>query len=347
MPEKRFEHKKVAAFINELFLKVGYNSRQAKILTNSLVETSLRGVDSHGIRLTPHYVNSTKIRRINTKPKFKFYKKAPGVGIMDADNGHGIIAGIEAMKKAMALAKKTGIGAVGVQNSTHFSAAAIYSLIAAKEDMIGLSFTHAESLVAPFGGKQAFLGTNPICFAAPCAGEEPFCLDMATSTVTRNKVLHYKENGWNLETNWAVDRNGRITLDPKEAAALFPFGGYKGYGLGLMVEIFCSILTGMSFGPFIPPMHPVTTKSRRLGHFFIAIDIKRFQPVKTFKLRMKKMVKMLRKANPADDCSGIKVAGDVEKEFYKERRKSGIPIGGELLINLENFSKEYSIPKLK
>lgn len=345
MSEKRFQYQEVKRFLEKIFKKAGYNSSQSKIIADSLVTTSLRGVDSHGIRLAPHYIKS--LERINPKPKFKFVKKSSAVSIMDADHGHGIIAGLEAMKKAMQHARKNGIGAVAVKNSTHFGAAAIYSSLAAKNDMIGLSFTHAEALVAPFGGKEAFLGTNPICFAAPCAGEEPFCLDMATSAATRNKVLHYKENGWNLELNWAVDKDGIVTTDPKAAAALFPFGGYKGYGLGVMVEILCSMLTGMPFGPLVAPMHPVTKNPRRLGHFFVAIDIKRFQPVKTFKLRMKKMVSMLRNSAPAKDTKNVLVAGDPEKNFYLERSKQGIPVGGELLVSFEELADKYSVPRLK
>lgn len=343
MKERLFNHEKLKFFLKKIYSKVGYSTLNANILSNSLVETSLRGVDSHGVRLTPHYVESTLIGRINTNPNYKFRSQSAGVQIMDADHGHGIISGLKAMKVAVELSDINGIAAVSVKNSSHFGAAALYSLYAAKKNKIGISFTNAEALVAPFGGKKAFLGTNPICFCAPCAGEDPFCLDMATSTVTRNKVLHYKENGWNLENNWAVDKNGVITFDPRQAAALFPFGGYKGYGLGLMVEILCSILTGMPFGPLIAPMHPVTKKPRMLGHFFVAIDIKKFQKVDVFKKRMKKMMSMLRKSDPATGFKNVLVAGDIEKEVYKKRLKSGIPIGGELLQKFESYSKEYSI----
>lgn len=312
-----------------------------------LVATSLRGVDSHGIRLVPHYVQAIQIGRIENKSRFSFVSTGLSTGVLDARHRHGIIAGQEGMKHAIKKAKKSGVGVVAVKNSTHFGAAAIYSLLAAEENMIGLSFTNTDSLVVPFGGRDAFLGTNPLCFAAPCAGEDPFCLDMATSTVAWNKIIEYRGFCKKLEKNWAIDKTGAITINPHKAIALLPLGGYKGYGLGLVVEILCSILSGMPFGPLINPMYPLNKKRRYIGHFFIAIDIKRFIHIDQFKKRLQLIVSSLRRVKTVAGISSVLVAGDKEKENFSERLKKGIPISQNLLDEINKLAKIFKISPLK
>lgn len=345
MTEVRIFDKNLRRFGYAVFDSVGIPKKIYKTVVNGLVETSLRGVDSHGLRLIPHYVRAAIIGRINTNPKLSFKKTGLSTGILDADNGYGIAAGTEAMKVAIKLAKRTGMGGVAVKNSSHFGAAAIYSLLAAKNNMIGLSFTHTDSLVLPFGGKKPFLGTNPICFAAPCEGEEPFCLDMATSQIPWNKVLVYRSNKKNLEVGWAADKNGEPCIDPEKAFALLSSGTYKGYGLALMVEVLCGLLTGMPFGPHISAMYPLTKGKRKLGHFFMAIDIARFQNIHIFKKRLKDLVEELRHQPTSLGFDKVKVAGDPEKEAYKHRSKAGIPITRDIIQSLTNLAIELDIDK--
>ncbi|MEK7498868.1 MAG: Ldh family oxidoreductase, partial [Patescibacteria group bacterium] len=244
-------------FTTALFKKTGITNTVAQDVTDALIQTSLRGVDSHGVRLVPHYIRAIKLGRINPRPKISFQKTAGATGIVDADNGHGIYAGLFAMRKAISLAKKQGISAVTVTHSTHFGAAGIYALEAADNDMIGLSFTHSDALVVPHGGTNPVLGTNPIAFAAPCTGEEPVCLDMATSQISWNKLLMHRASREVLPHGVAVDANGMETQDPMTANALLPLGGYKGYGLALMVDVFSGLLAGMPFGLGVSRMFPV------------------------------------------------------------------------------------------
>lgn len=346
MPEKRFSAAIIQSQIENHFVAAGFQPQHAKVMANSLVETSLRGVDSHGIRLTPHYVKAVIAGRINKNPNFKFENTAPAVSVMDADNGHGIIAGLAAMERAVENARRAGIGAVSVKNSSHFAAAAIYCLAAAKQDMVGMCFTHAEAMMAPHGGSKGFFGTNPICFAAPCEGEEPFCLDMATSAITRNRVLYSRENNLKIPNGHALDKNGANTTDPHEVNCLLPFGSHKGSGLASMVEIFSSIFSGMAFGPFVAPMLPVSGNPRKLGQFFMAIDIKCFQSVPVFKCRLKEMMELLRNQPPAQGFEKVLVAGDPEKNCRVERSEKGIPVGEELLRSLDTLCETLKIENL-
>ncbi len=315
--------------------RVGVPKHIYKIVIDGLIETSLRGVDSHGVRLIPHYVKAVLSGRINKKPHFFFEKTAPSTGIFDANNGFGIAAGVEAMDKAIMIARETGIGAVSTINSSHFGAAAIFGLRAGRNDMIGIVFTDVDSLVNPYGGKKTYFGTNPICFTAPISGEDPFCLDMATSRVSLNKIIAYREAEKPLESGWAVDFEGKPTNDPKLATSLLPIGEYKGYGLSAMISILSSLLTGMPFGPHINPMYPLNDKQRKLGHFFLALDISKFQPVDVFKKRMKEMVDELRNIPPIDKNQPVIVAGDPEKINYGLRSKKGIPL---LLHDIATFN---------
>jgi ureidoglycolate dehydrogenase (NAD+) len=345
---KHIPHQKARNFLLSAFTRAKVPPELAKPVVDGLVQTSLRGVDSHGIRLAPAYINNVLNGRINLEPKMNVKRTSGSTALLDADNTFGIPAGIRAMDEAIRLAKKNGIGAVSVVNSTHFSAAAIYSLRAAKRGMIGISFTNATPLVIPYGGKKPFLGTNPICFAAPCDGEEPFCLDMATSTVARNKLLSYKEKGLRLEEGWATDNEGMPTEDASAAKWLLPLGGYKGYGLGLMIEILCSCLGGTEAGPKIESMYENDSYGwkKNLAHFFIAIDVSRFQRLQLFKRRTKTLLNELRHQTPLKKTVPVMVAGDPEKLEYRRRIKGGVPLTDKDLEELGNLAEKFGLKRL-
>jgi len=240
--------------IKGALLKEEVEEQVAEYVAEGLTTTSLRGVDSHGIRLIHHYLAGVKSGRINPRPTYKVEKKLPTTAVLDADNTFGHAAGMEATKVAMEMAKEYGSGQVAIKNSSHFGAAAYFALEIANHDMIGQSFTHSDSLIIPTHGKRSFLGNNPVCFAAPVKGEGPFCLDMATSIITFNAVRRLREIGGKAPENVGTDKNGIPTTDPNEITMLLPVGSYKGYGLSLMVEILCSMLTGMNYGPHISKM---------------------------------------------------------------------------------------------
>lgn len=338
----------VKSFLEDAFHAIQCPPQISQPVIEGLIETSLRGVDSHGIRLAPHYIEAGITGRINLNPHFEFKETSETTAILDADHAYGIAAGKLAMKRAIELAQASGMGSVAVKNSSHFAAAAIYTLMAAREHMIGLCFSHSDALVLPFGGIRSFLGTNPFCFAAPCEGEDPFCLDMATSLVSWNKIMQHRTQSQPLPAGLAVDKNGKPCTNPQEAAALFPMGGYKGFGLAMMVEIFSSLLTGMAYGRNISKMFPVNEKKRELGHFFMVLEISRFQDLGHFKARMKKMLDELRAEPSAEGQAPIQVPNDPEKKNYAIRIKEGIPFNDEdiatfraLMQKLNMDSKKY------
>ena len=316
----------------------------ARYVTEGLVQASLRGVDSHGVRLLPHYLRALEAGRLNPGPTYQFERTAPATGTLDGDHTFGHAAGAEGMERATELARESGMGAVAVHNSSHFGAAAYFSLMAAHQQMIGLSFTHADSLMLTHGGNRPYFGTNPICFAAPCADEEPFCLDMATTTVTWNKVLRVAAEGGPVPEGWGVDVHGNDVQEPQRLAALHSIGGYKGFGLGMMIEVLCGVLTGMPFGRRITRMYADPIEQRRnLGHFFIALNIESFIPLDQFKNDLQRMMNEVRTEPARDVSTPIQTAGDPEKRAQIERQKIGIEISSTELEELSGLAIRWGL----
>ena len=332
------------AMILKALQRESVDKQVAEYVAEGLVSTSLRGVDSHGIRLIHHYLAALKAGRINPKPNYQIEKRSPTTALFDADHTFGHAAGMEAAKIAIDMAKEYGSGHVAVKNSSHFGAAAYFAIEIANKDMIGMSFTHSDALIIPYRGKRSFLGNNPICFTAPVKGEDPFCLDMATSKITFNKIRCLRETGEKAPEGAGADSDGNPTTDPNEITMLLPVGSYKGYGLSLMVEILCSMLTGMNYGPHILKMFDGDIhKKRRIGHFVSAINIASFQDIEVFKERIACLLNELRNEPPKNDEEKILVAGDPEKICERERIEKGIPLTEKELLQFKQLNEMYKL----
>ena len=320
-----YESEPLRVWMNDELKKRLITSEAANCVIDSLVETSLRGVDSHGVNLFPHYCRAVDAGRINVNPTFSFEQKAASCAILDADSGFGHHAGSRAIELACDLAEKSGVGFVGVKNSSHFGAAAYFAQQAARLGYIGFAFTNADALVKAHNGQEAFFGTNPICFAAPLIDEQPLCLDMATSHVAWNKVKNYRWAGTPLEEGWAFNADGVAVRDAQNAVSLAPTGGYKGFGLGLMVEVLCSLLIGEPLGKDLAPMYQDISKSRKISHCFIVISIEKLTSLHNFKIALADMVFRIRSI-PSIAGQLVMAPGDPEKNCYKTRVASGIPV---------------------
>ena len=342
---KRYLVEKIRKLCTESLIKIGIDENIVFDVTECLIETSLRGVDSHGIRLLPHYVNVVKSGRINSNPSIKFEQNSPTTGIFDADHTFGHYAASEAMKKAIEMAKEMGSGFAVVKNSSHFSASSYYALQASRNDMIGISATHSTSMAVPTRGIKPYLGTNALTFAFPCLDEEPICLDMATTQISWNKVLNSKSLGIKLENRYATDKEGNTTADPEKARGLLPAGLHKGYGLGLVVEILCAMLSGGPYGPYLTRMFDEKTISekRNLSHFVGAINISTFIDIDIFKSRIKTLITELRNQPSILHDEQVLVAGDPEKHSMRDRIKNGLPISKETIEELNTMAKELNL----
>lgn len=343
----KFESKKLSGIMWKVFQKIGVNQESTKHVVASLIQTSLRGVDSHGVNLFPHYCNVISTARVNRAPEFKVKTPASSAMIVDADHGFGHHAGYFAMINAVELARKNGIGAVSVKNSTHFGAAAYYGLAAAELDCIGFAFTNADSLAKVHGSKEAYFGTNPICFTAPMLNEQPFCLDMATTKVSFNKIKSYRRNSETLPDDWGYDEKGVNTRDPFKVKTLAPIGSYKGYGLSMMVEILCSLLAGGPFGRDLLAMYVELDKKRYISHFFCAIDISKFRETAQFKADLQRMADYIRMMPRLAGDQEVKIAGDPEKQCSQLRLLHGIPVDENIYAEFIKLTPEFEEALLK
>jgi ureidoglycolate dehydrogenase (NAD+) len=313
-------------------------------VTTGLCETSLRGVDSHGVRLLPHYFNSALSGRKNPKPNFKFEKTFPSIAHLDADNAFGHSAGMKAIEYAMQMAEVQGIGAVAVSNSSHPGAMASMALMAARKGYMAFAFTHADALILSHGGIRPYFGTNPVCFAAPRKEEGAYCLDMATSVIPWNRVLVHRNSDTELETGVAVDKDGNPTTNPHKAAAVLPAGGYKGYGLASMIDIFCGIYTGMAYGRKIPAMYKAKmTEQRKLGQFYMVMRVDGAVSMNDFTSSLQQMTDEVR-LEPVAGQESVMLPGDKEIKESKERLKNGVPLDDATIKAFRDLSIKYEVP---
>lgn len=331
------------SFTKKVLKKVHLNKFSIDTVSLGLCEASLRGVDSHGIRLLRHYMNVAITKRKNPKPKFRFIKKYPSVQILDADHAFGLTAGMKAIDKGIKISDKYGVGIVAVTNSTHPGALASIALRASKKGYAAFAFTHSDSLMLSHNSSEKYFGTNPICFTCPRENEEPFCLDMSTSIISWNKLLNYRADSKTFDSFVAADKKGKFTKNPQLADSLRPIGDYKGFGLASMVEILCGIYTGMPFGPSLLPMFTIPDdKKRSLGQFYIVFKVDGYLTKNKFKKRMKYMSDEIRNLK---NLKGKKVQlpNDPEIENMKKRKKNGIPLEINIYKDLVFLSKKYSV----
>ena len=324
-----------------------------------MVETDLRGVDSHGISMLPTYDKEFRGGRLNMRPVWKTVREGPAMALIDADASLGHPVSVHAMNLAVDKCRATGVAVVSVFNSHHFGAAGCYARIAAERGVIGMvtSSTRGVTLVPTFGAEPV-MGTNPLAFAAPAKRNPPFQLDMATTTVAAGKVKVYKLNHRLLPSGWVVDGDGRPITDPEDAyrqvaerpdGGITPLGGtrdagsHKGYGLAVMVHILGATLSGASFSP-IRNLTQGPSDPHNIGHFFLAIDPRAFREEGAFEEDLDTVIDVLHKARPADPTQPVLVAGDPEMETRKERLATGVPVPDDLMAQLREVAKRADVP---
>jgi len=343
----RINHEKLTRFVSRSFEKLGVPTSDAEIAANVLVAADLRGVDTHGvIRFQPNawYVQWLKDGVMTAKPNIRIVSDNAASALMDADNGMGMVAGHRAMEIAVRKAKQTGVGLVTERNSRHYGMSAYYAMLALPHDMIGIAMTNASRQVVPTFGRDARFGTNPLCFAVPARAERPFVLDMATNTAAAGKLELALRLGKSIPVGWALNEKAEPTTDPRvaqQARRLLPLGGnresgsHKGYGLGILVEILCGVLSGT--------VTALNAQQEPRGHFFGAINPAAFRPIEEFKSDMDRLLRALKETPPVPGESRVYVAGEIEFETAEERSERGIPLHSSVLKGLWQVGAELGV----
>ena len=320
---------KIEKFLSAVFSKLGLDDFSRSAVVDGLMFASIRGIDSHGIRLAPHYANCAQTGVKNPRPKFSIHKTKQSIIWLDADGAYGLAAGRKAVELGIEIAKESGIAFVGVRNSTHPAAMSSIVAQAAAKGFIGFGFANADALMCSHGGKKAFYGTNPISFCTPM-GETMFTLDMATTQFTWNKIKIYREKNISLPNGIAVDCNGNETTDPHNAAALLPTGLHKGFALAAMVEILTGVISGSLISPEITPMYADNLNSpRQLSQSYIFIDQAVGGGAKLFQKRILKMAELLIDNDSTE--KDVILPGLLESKVSEKRLAEGIPIDAQTM----------------
>jgi ureidoglycolate dehydrogenase (NAD+) len=322
----------------------GLEPEPAATVAETLVWTSLRGVDSHGVARVPVYAERLRSGVLNTRPRPAVVTRDGAIAVVDGDHGPGQVAAVLATDLSIELAREHGAGVVSVRRSGHYGAAAFYAMRAAEAGLIGISMTNTEPLVIPFGGVEPALGTNPIAFAAPSAEGYIFNLDMATSQVAINRINNARDEGRAIPEGWGVDEHGEPTTDPAAVKSAVPLGGYKGYGLALMVEVLCGVLSGAGVRYGVGDLYSGGQERQDSGHFHLAIDPERTIGRERFADVLAGLLDELRAIPPAHGFDEVLVAGDPQDRARAERERSGVPIEPALWATLNALSEDLGVP---
>ena len=322
MSDKLVNHEEILNWMIEALIKNEVLFEDAKIIAHALTNTSLWGIDSHGIARVTHYFRRFENGTINKEPKLKFTKTAAASGQVDGDDGHGIVVMTKATSCSIELAKDAGVGVVGVLNSSHCGAIGLYTRQICEAGMVGLSFTQTDSLVVPHEGKKPFFGTNPISIAFPTENvDEPICLDMATSIVPWNYIVNARREKSKVPIGFGVDKHGEDSEIVDDIIAVKPIANHKGYALAFLIDMLCGPLNGMSYGPNISSMYKDLDKKRKLGSLVIAIDPERFGGRDTIRTVGTAIIKHVKFQN-----DHVLFPGEPEYINKKIRIKEGIPV---------------------
>lgn len=326
----RVERDALQDFVRALIQHAGADEIGATAVTRAVMEASSRGVDTHGVRLVPHYVKTVAGGRINGRARPRFQPAGSAGGHVDGDNGFGHLASYRAIEEGMRIARDAGVAAIGVRNSSHHGATGCYTVAAARQGFVAIGMTHADAVVVPHHGTKPFFGTNPLSFAVPMPGAEPSVIDMASSVVPFNRVALWGANGVALPPDIAVDADGAPTRDAAATKALLPLGGpdygYKGTCLAMMIDLLCAGMTGMRFGAQLELFGgPDFAKPIPIGHFFMILNPALFAPDGGFARTAQELVAALR-AQPARPGAQVQAPGDPELRETAERRRHGIPV---------------------
>jgi LDH2 family malate/lactate/ureidoglycolate dehydrogenase len=328
-----------------LLKAAGASDEEANAVATGCVNANLAGHDSHGIIAVPTYIDRIKAGHIVPGAKWTIEQESPTTTVIDGHWGFGFHVNAKAMALTIEKAKTANVAACTVFRQSHVGRLAAYPLMAIREGMIGIATAdsgRSPKIVAPYGGREARLGTNPISIAVPSDLDAPFYLDMATSAVAAGKIALAVSRNEQIPTGWIVDAEGRHTTDPKEykkGGALLPLGGsegYKGSGLAAMVEVLCGLLTGLGFG--VEP-----TGRHNDGCFMAVFNVAAFRPLHQFKKEVAEFARYLKETPLSEGSTGVFYPGEVEYIREAQRKISGVEIEDATWDKLRALAGEYKL----
>jgi LDH2 family malate/lactate/ureidoglycolate dehydrogenase len=326
---------------SQLLIGAGASEEAATVSRHS-VGANLAGHDSHGIILIPTYIDRIKRGHISPGAAFEVVQETTNSTVIDGNWGFGYVVSERAMELTIEKARQGSVAAATVFRQSHVGRVADYPLMAARAGMIGMMTAdsgRSAKTVAPFGGKEARLGTNPICIAMPSDLEGPMFIDMATSAVAAGKLNVARARGVSIPEGWILDKEGQPTTDPDAGGVALPLGGsegHKGYGLSVMIEILSGILTGLGFG------HDPSGRHND-GCFMAVFNVEAFRPLQDFKREVAEFAGYLKSSQPADGFERVYYPGELEYLSAERLGRDGIDVEETTWARLAQLAQELGV----
>lgn len=357
MEDERVDPVALTEFVIDVFAATGMPREHATPLADNLVDADLHGVSTHGLVRVPGYVDQLRSGDVDPHAQVTLEARSAVSAIVDGGGTFGAIGGSRAIEWGVDAARGSGIAMCGAKNIAHFGAAGYFSRLAAASGMVGIAMTSTPPAVATAGGIDRRLGNNPLAIAAP--GPDNFSLDVAMSVVSRGRVKLFADADKAVPEGWAIDVDGHPTTDAHAAldGTLLPFGGYKGAGLALAVEILSAALTGGQLTQHAKPSGFTATNgdagatgqggqgSVTVGQLFIVIDPEIFRPLQAFEADVHQIVDYVKQSQtlPGEQ---VLIAGEQEAEIAAQRRREGIPVPAAIRTRLDELASELSVARL-
>ena len=345
----RYTYAQLNTFCMDAFMKFGFKEEEARIITDVLLLSDLYGIESHGMQRLVRYHKGIEKGMIKIDAVPEIVHETPVSAVIDAHDAMGQLVSHKAMTLAIEKAKKTGMAIVSVRNSNHFGIAGYYAKMACDQGLMGMAMTNSEAIMVPTFARMAMIGSNPIAVALP-ANPYPFFFDASTTVVTRGKLEVYNKMGKPLPEGWALNKDGHPSTDAKDVLSnivakngggIMPLGGstetlgsHKGYGYGMLCEIFCSV-----FSQGTPSSHVNVGGKSGTCHGFMAVDPHVFGDPEAIKAHFSAFLQELRDAPKADGQPRIYTHGEKEVFAYEDRMKNGIDVNINTVAEMADMAR--------
>lgn len=333
-------------FVERVCLAAGFPRDESAFLVESLLDAELRGMVTHGLLRLPVYLERVWAGGTTIPTVIELVQDNGASAVLDANNGLGQTAALQGMELAVNKAKQFAVGVVAIRNSSHFGTAGFYARKAAQAECVGVVMTNASSRLPPWGGKEPLLGNNPWAIAFPTdKRDRPFVLDIANSVAAAGKIRQAAKQGKSIPEGWALNAEGKATIDPLAAlqGILLPMAGHKGYGITLAVGLLSSLL---SDGIWDEEVGPIDNLSRRqqVSHLLLAISICHFVPPDRFRQRAGEAMNRLKHSGKASGFEQILYPGEGGSERYERSNRTGIVLEPHVLQQLQDLATKLSVP---
>jgi L-2-hydroxycarboxylate dehydrogenase (NAD+) len=337
----------MVAFIAAVLTAEGFRAEDARRVGELMVEADLTGADSHGIFRLPQYARRLRAGGSNPRPEIAVRRLAPAVALVEGDNGFGHLVMSKAGETAISIARENGVAWVGARRSNHAGAGAVHACLPLAAGMIGIyTVVASANHMAPWGGTDSLLGTNPLAIAIPMGDADPVVFDMATTVVSYGTVKGHALLGTPMPEGWMIDaKTGEPLTDPKRSGEgiLLPIGGYKGSGLALMLGLLAGPLNRAAFGKDVVDFNADDRTVTETGHALIALDVARFLDPAAFQAEVTRHLDDIRNSARLPGVDRIRLPGEMRAARRRERESKGVPLPLPLMAQLDRLAAETGV----